>query len=550
MGEVFCTVLLSAFWVAFLSGFLSAQHAPPRLIVGIVVDQMRADYLRRFVSPKSQGLGRLLKEGLVFWNAHYNYFPTYTGPGHASIYTGTTPAFHGIAANTWWDRTLQRSYYCVSDSTVQPLGTPNEAGRRSPRTLLATTITDELRYATRYQSKVIGIAIKDRSAILPAGRSANIALWFDTETGNWISSSYYASALPSWVEAFNARRLPDSLLRLPWNLPAGLACLDDSPYEGHFPSEKHPTFPHQAKTYKDLILTPAGNDLTLALAREAILHEKLGQDQYPDFLCISLSTPDLAGHLFGTESCELEVLYQALDTRIADFLRFLRRRFKPGEVLVFLTADHGVSPTPEALAEKGLSAGRFPEKELLIQAEAFLHETLKLADTVQLISAYLNQSFYFSPLFSLDFRREAARLLKAYLLQRSDVVAAYTREELTGPGSSYYPVARLQAGYFPARSGDVILVYAPGLIESESYTKGTTHGSIWTYDTHVPLIFWWAGGRHEHRYEQVPITAVAPTLAMLLRTPLPSAAFSAPLLPLIEAWKIPSNFTWEVVSGP
>jgi predicted AlkP superfamily pyrophosphatase or phosphodiesterase len=527
-----------------------SQHGPPRLVVGIVVDQMRADYLRRFVPAKSRGFGRLLREGIVFWNAQYTYFPTYTGPGHASIYTGATPAFHGIVANTWWERTLEKPYYCVLDTTVQPLGSFGEAGRRSPRTLLSTTITDELRYATRYQSKVIGIALKDRSAILPAGRSANLALWFDPENGRWVSSTYYGSTLPEWVESFNARRLPDSLLRIPWTLPGRLACTDDSPYEGHLSGEGRPTFPHQPTTYKDLLLTPAGNYLTLALAKEAIQHEKLGQDKYPDFLCISLSTPDLVGHLFGTESCELEALYRALDEQLADFLGYLSRRFRPREVLVFLTADHGVSPTPEALSENKLHAGRFPETEMLARAEAFLHEAFKMPDTVQFIAAFLNQSFYFSPKLTLELRHRAARLLKEYLLQRSDVVAVYTREELSGPGSSYYPVSRVQAGYFPGRSGDVVVVYAPGLIESEGYTKGTTHGSIWTYDTHVPLIFWWGGGRSEDRYEPVPITAIAPTLAFILGVPLPAAAFSAPLLPVIEAWKLYSDFTWEVITGP
>jgi len=542
--------LLIAFYLLH-SPRLFAQAAPPRLVVGIVIDQMRADYLRRFVSSKSTGFGRLLKEGIVFWNAQYNYFPTYTGPGHASIYAGTTPAFHGIAANNWWDRTLQKSYYCVLDTTVQPVGASSEAGRRSPRTLLATTVTDEVRYATRYKGKVIGLALKDRSAILPAGRSANLALWFDTESGRWISSTYYTSDLPDWVEAFNAKRLPDSLLKLPWTLAGRyLACTDDSPYEGHLSSETTPTFPHQPKTYKDLILTPAGNFLTLTLAKEAIQHENLGRDKYPDFLCISLSSPDLAGHLFGTESCELEDLYKTLDGQIADFLNFLSRRFKHGEVLLFLTADHGASPTPEALAEKGIFAGRFPEKDMTTQAEVFLHEALKVPDTVRIIATYINQSFYFSPTLPLDLRRQAARLLKEYLLQRADIVAAYTREELTGSGSSYYPIARVQAGFFPARSGDLVLVYTPGLIESEGYTKGTTHGSIWTYDTHVPLIFWWPRGHHAHRYEQVPITAVAPTLAFILGVPLPSATFSAPLLPVIEAWRVPPSFTWEVISGP
>jgi len=534
--------------IAFI--WVWAQHAPPRLVVGIVVDQMRADYLRRFVDSKSQGFKRLLTEGLVFWNTHYNYFPTYTGPGHASIYTGATPAYHGIAANHWWDRTLQKAYYCVYDSTVQPVGAASEAGRRSPRNLLATTITDELRYATHYKSKVIGIALKDRSAILPAGRSGNLALWFDTKAGQWVSSSYYAAALPEWVQRFNAQRYPDSLIKLPWRRVHTFACEDEVSYEGTLSGEAKPIFPHEARNYEDLLRTPGGNYLTLELAKTAIVQETLGRDAYPDFLCVSLSSPDLAGHLFGTESCELEDMYKLLDRELERFLMFLARRFRRGEYLVFLTADHGAMPTPEAMAERGVSAGRFPEKELVARCEAFLHEVLKVPDTVRIISAYLNQSFYFSPQLYLSTRRRAARLLKEYLLQRSDIVAAYTREELSGVGSSYYPVARVQAGFFPGRSGDLIVVYAPGLIESEGYAVGTTHGSIWTYDTHVPLIFWWGGGRSESRYEPVPITAIAPTLAFILGTPLPSATFAVPLVSVLEAWKVPLWMNWETISGP
>lgn len=527
-------------WV--LLGLGGYAQSPPRLVIGLVVDQMRADYLRRFVSPRSQGLGRLLREGIVFWNVHYTYFPTYTGPGHATIYTGAVPAHHGICANTWWDSVHERPYYCVEDTTVAPVGTAWAGARCSPRTLLATTITDELRYATRYKGKVFGLAIKDRSAILPGGRSANLALWFDTQSGNWVTSSYYASALPSWVEAFNARRLSDSLLKQPWRLAHSYACADESDYEGKLGSEPSPTFPHQAATYRDLIYTPAGNVLTLELAKAAILHESLGRDRHTDFLAISLSSPDLIGHLFGTESCELEDSYHWLDEAIADFLRFLERRLPAGSYLVFLTADHGAMPTPEALAERGLSAGRFPERALVQEAESLLHAALALPDTVRFIAEYRNQAFYFSRKFPLALRQKAAQLLKAHLLDEYGLIGVYTREELTSPGASYLPFARLQAGFYPARSGDVVVIYPPGFIESEGYTTGTTHGSIWTYDTHVPLIFWWSGIRSSAHFEFIPVTAIAPTLAYIMGTPLPSAAFSGPLLPVLEAWRVPVHF--------
>lgn len=526
-------------WIGFCLAYLLAH--PPRLVVGIVVDQMRADYLYRFVPKKSRGFRRLMEEGVVYWNCHYNYFPTYTGPGHASIYTGATPAYHGIAANHWYDRQLRCPYYCVADTTVRTIGSDTKAGQRSPRTLWASTITDELRYASGFRSKVIGIALKDRSAILPAGRAANLALWFDSKAGRWVTSSYYTDTLPTWVERFNQQRYLDSLLRLPWKRRYAHTCFDESPYEGMLGNPPTTAFPHRPASYEELLRTPAGNWLTLRLAREAIEAEKLGRRGVTDFLTISLSSPDLAGHLFGTESCELAEMYHELDRQLGEFLDYLLRRFHRREILVFLTADHGAAPTPEVLAEKGWSAGRFPEKDLLMKAQAYLRTALHLPDTAQPIAAFLNQSFYFASTLSLQQRIEAARMLKDWLLLQPYITHAYTFEELRGPGGSAFTFQMLQAGYAPGRSGDVIVVYAPGWIESEGYSVGTTHGSIWNYDTHVPLIWWGGGLRGESSSAYVPITAIAPTLAMLLRTPLPSAAFTPPLEEVLRRWKPPAS---------
>ncbi|MCX7763432.1 MAG: alkaline phosphatase family protein [Bacteroidia bacterium] len=531
--------LLQLSWrLLFFLPLVSFAAQPPRLVIGIVIDQMRADYLRRFSYKRGGGLYRLLEEGLIYWNCHYTYFPTYTGPGHASIYTGATPAYHGIVANTWYERSLRRPYYCVADSSVRTIGTASSAGQRSPRTLWASTITDELRYASRFRSKVISIALKDRSAILPAGHAPTIALWFDSKEGVWITSSYYADTLPRWVQEFNARRYPDSLLRVPWLLTRSHACTDESPYEGKVGGTV--TFPHQPTSYEELLLTPAGNWLTLQLAQRAIEAENLGRQKgITDFLAISLSSPDLIGHTFGTESCELEETYEVLDKQLGAFLDYISRKFRQEEVLVFLTADHGAAPTPEALAEKGWNTGRYPEKALLAEAQAYLRKMLQLADTTYPIQAYMNQNFYLADWLSLSQKKEARALLKEWLLQQKFITYAYTAEELAGPGGSSFPFQRLQAGFLPYRSGDVIVVYAPGWIEAESYAVGTTHGSIWTYDTHVPLIWWGGGIRPAHSYAQVPITAIAPTLAFILRTPLPSAAFSAPLTEVIEAWQVP-----------
>ena len=522
-----------------LMGISLLYAQQPRLVVGIVVDQMRADYLRRFIPKRSQGFGKLISEGLVYWNGHYTYFPTYTGPGHASVYTGTTPAHHGIVANDWWERESGRFWYCTEDTAVRPVGAEGAHLRRSPRPLWASTICDELRYSSRFRSKTIGIALKDRSAILPIGRSGSLALWFDAQSGQWVTSTYYRDTLPAWVERFNARKYPDSLLRLPWKrVHAALLCEDESPYEATFKGVTATTFPHQPSSYKELLYTPAGNWLTLQLAKEAIAAERLGRGPTPDFLAISLSSPDLAGHFFGTESCELEELYRELDRSLADFLNYLSRRFRREEVLLFLTADHGASPTPEALAERGWNAGRYPEAQLLEQAQHFLRGLLGLVDPTKPIAAFVNQNFYFSPHLSLAQRQQAAAALKNWLLDQPHIIAAYTREELSGPGGTAYAFQMLQAGFLPLRSGDVVVVYAPGWIEG-GYAYGTTHGSIWTYDTHVPIVWWGGGIRARWLFERVPITAIAPTLAFLLSAPLPSATTTAPLTEVIQNWRLP-----------
>ncbi|MCS6896234.1 MAG: alkaline phosphatase family protein [Bacteroidia bacterium] len=538
LRSALCLFFHRVFRIVVILSLTYAQK--PRLVIGIVIDQMRADYLWRFSYKRGGGFVRLLEEGLVFWNCHYPYFPTYTAPGHTSIYTGTTPAYHGIVANTWYDRALHQNFYCVTDTTVRSVGTLTTAGRRSPRALWASTITDELRYASRFQSKVIGIALKDRSAILPGGRTASLALWFDIKVGRWITSSYYTDTLPSWVEDFNGRHYPDSLLKLPWRLSHGHICIDESPYEGKI--REATTFPHRPASYEELLLTPAGNWLTLQLARQAIEAEKLGQRRgRTDFLAISLSSTDLAGHHFGTESCEIEEIYSALDKHLGDFLSYLTRKFRREDILLFLTADHGAAPTPEVLAEKGWHAGRFPTKDLTAEAQAYLRRMMHLSDTLNPIVATINQNFYLSDRLSPSQRREAMYLLKHWLLHQKNIIQAYTAEELAGSGSGPYSFEMLQAGFSPSRSGDVIAVYAPGWIEHEGYTVGTTHGSIWSYDTHVPLVWWGGGINNGAIYERVPITAIAPTLAFILRTPIPSAAFTPPLIEVLRQWKQPRH---------
>ena len=265
----------------------------PKLVVGLVVDQMRWDYLYRYYDRfGSGGFRRLMNEGFNCEQTYINYVPAYTAPGHACVYTGSVPAIHGIAGNNWIDNRTGKNWYCTEDTTVLPLGGSLRAGQMSPRNLLSSTVTDELRLATNFRSRVYGIALKDRGAILPAGHLGNGAFWFDDSTGSFISSNYYGKALPDWLNRFNARHLPDSFLAKDWNLlyPAATytqSLPDDNPYEGLSRNEKKPVFPHKAQSplrFSRLRSIPAGNTYTLRAARACLEGEGLGNRGFTDFL--------------------------------------------------------------------------------------------------------------------------------------------------------------------------------------------------------------------------------------------------------------------------
>ncbi|MEO8088088.1 MAG: alkaline phosphatase family protein, partial [Bacteroidota bacterium] len=331
--------------------------AKPKLVVGIVVDQMRYDYLFRFKEKYSEGgFRRLMHDGFLFENANYNYVPTYTAPGHTCIYTGTTPSHNGIISNDWYDRELGKTIGCVWDSTMKPVGTTSISGKMSPKNLLCTTVTDELRAASNFKSKVIGIALKDRGAILPAGHSANAAYWHDPYSNNWVTSSYYMAQLPTWAQKFNERKMVDSMLSKPWNtlLPVDSyveSTADDTPYEGLFKGETKPVFPHNLPEIKkddeELIRkTPFGNTFTAMFAKAAIEGEQLGKGSNIDFLAISFSSTDYVGHMFGTNAIELEDTYIRLDRDLADLLSYLDNTVGKNNYLLFLTADHGAVANP------------------------------------------------------------------------------------------------------------------------------------------------------------------------------------------------------------
>lgn len=312
----------------------TAQIQRPKLVVGIVVDQMRWDYLYRYYDryKPNGGFKRLLTQGHTCENTLIPYAPTVTACGHSAIYSGAPPAISGIAGNNWWDRYQERSVYCTEDKTVKTVGSNNAgAGQQSPRNMLVTTIGDELRLATNFKSKVIGVCIKDRGSILPAGHSANAAYWYDGGSGNFISSDYYMNELPAWVTAFNTRKLVNTYYEKGWQLlyPANSysqSTADDKTYEATTLGGK--TFPYDLKKYIDkdfgkISTTPMGNSLTIEFAKAALLNEQLGQDVVTDILAISFSSPDYIGHSYGPNSIESEDGFLRLDKELGELLDFL-----------------------------------------------------------------------------------------------------------------------------------------------------------------------------------------------------------------------------------
>jgi predicted AlkP superfamily pyrophosphatase or phosphodiesterase len=388
-------------------GFAQQNNSPskPKLVVGIVVDQMRQEYFYKYQDRYSEGgFKRLLNDGFVMKNAHYNYIPTYTGPGHASVYTGATPATHGIIANDWYVRSLGKSMYCAGDSTVTAVGGSANSGKISPRNMFSTTISDELRFSTNKRSKVVGIAIKDRGAALPAGHLGD-AYWYDSNTGNFMTSTYYHQELPKWVIDFNNKKLADKYLSQTWETLFPVASYiqsiaDNNAFEGPFFGKDNTAFPYNLAELKEdnggyglLGTTPFGNSLTWDMAYAAIEGEQLGKRNETDLLAISFSSPDYIGHRFGPTSVEVEDNYLRLDREMEQFLNFLDKEYGKNEYLIFLTADHAVADIVDYMKSENVPAGNFNTRFILTQLRGFTNEKFGEGNW---ISNFSNEQVFFN----------------------------------------------------------------------------------------------------------------------------------------------------------
>ena len=527
-------LLLCVFSLCMM-GVASAQTqttAKPKLVVGIVIDQMRWDYLYRFNDLYgANGLKRLLNKGFSCENTLIPYVPTYTAVGHTCVYTGSVPAYTGIVGNNWFDKTTNTNVYCTDDSTVNPVGSNTKGGKMSPKNLWVTTITDELRLSNNFKSKVIGIAMKDRGAILPAGHSANAAYWYDDKSGKWISSTYYMQQLPDWVSQFNAKDVAGNYMKQDWNtlLPINkydLSSADDEPYENAIKGEKTVTFPHKLSTigdadkYESFKTTPFANSFTFDFAKSAIENESLGKNTVPDFLAVSISSTDYIGHSFGPNSVEIEDTYLRLDNDIADFLQYLDTKVGKGNYLVFLTADHGVAHIPAFLAEHKIPGGVFNEGEVSRELNKMIEDEFGMKNVVQSLQNY--QVYLNADEISKQGKDLSAvkKSVIRFLAAKPFVIHVFDTRELASTTMPEPQKTMLGNGFNPKRSGDIQFTFKPGYFDGGK--KGTTHGLWNPYDAHIPLLWYGWNIKPGKTNRETYMTDIAATVAALLQIQMPS----------------------------
>ena len=521
----------------------------PKLVIGIVIDQMRYDYLYRFYNQYSDnGFKRLLNDGFSCENTHYNYTPTNTAPGHASIFTGATPTNHEIINNQWYSRAEKRIFYCTEDKTVKSLGTKTSEGKKgkmSPYNLKTTTITDELKLATNQRAKVVGISIKDRGAILPAGHIANGAYWYDTSSGKMISSTYYFEELPKWVKDFNNKKVVGKYIKQGWELLLPLteyyqSLADENHYEKPPIKNKKATFPYfidkynKKKRHKEFIYTAPANTFLRDFAQEAILKEKLGKNEVTDFLTLSFSPTDYIGHRYGIYSVEVQDTYLRLDRELAIFFEFLDKNIGKGEYTLFLTADHAAAASSYHLQDLQFDAGYLKWDSMKVELNDFLEEQYGKGDFISYLmdqDVFLNRELLSQRNISLE---EAQQKTSEFLLAQKGITQTITATELSKQIQRTGFLQLVQNGFNARLSPDVSFLHQSGYMDSYYKKGGTTHGMPYTYDTQVPLIFFGKNIKRGKTHRRVEITDIAATLASLLYLQQPSGCVGNPIIEIFE----------------
>lgn len=532
-------IVLSLFLLVLIPVFGQGNEAPknPKLVVGIVIDQMRYEYLYRFYNDfGDDGFKKLMRDGMNCRNTNYNYVPTYTGPGHASIYTGTTPANHGIVANSWYSKEEGKLVNCVEDASVTPVQGTDAYGKFSPTRLKTNTITDQLKLTDR-ESKVISVSLKNRGAILPGGHMSDGSYWFDYSNGKFITSSFFKDAMPNWVKSFNDKAYPKKDLTRTWDLMLDSSNytesrVDDYAYEVTLPGKEKPVFPYDfsemMKGQTDFEMfgfTPYSNTTLLRLAKAGVKNESLGEDEHTDFLNVSISATDIIGHAFGPYSREIQDTYIRLDKDLADFLTFLDEEVGEGEYLLFLTADHAVEPIPQYLMDHKLMANYFDVSDFKKALEKHITSNFDV-DTNSVISAIKNQQIYLDDQLMIERKVDRDVLIKSmksFIFTQKGVKNVFLKSDLLMSNQLNELNELINKGIHHRESGDLIFMLEPGYLAVGGHTKehkeGTSHGSPYGYDTDVPLLWYGWTTPTKEVLRKVNITDITATLQRILNLP-------------------------------
>ncbi|MCW3123441.1 MAG: type phosphodiesterase/nucleotide pyrophosphatase [Flavipsychrobacter sp.] len=520
----------------------------PKIVVGIVVDQMRWDYLYRYNAQyKEGGFKRLMRDGYNCQNTMIDYLPSYTAPGHSCIYTGSVPSIHGIAGNTWIDNRTGRGWYCVEDTSVYLAGDELKKTSMSPRNLLTTTITDELRLATNFRSRVYGVALKDRSSILPAGHLANAAYWYNDKTASFVTSTYYnrEDQNPAWLQAFNNRHEVDRLVKQNWNLLydtcvyKGQCTADANKYEAAFNGEQSPEFPHvfdklSAWERNNIIrCTPAGNTYTLMMAQACMDSNQLGMGEETDFMAISLSSSDYVGHRFGTNSIEVEDMYLRLDIDIANFLKYMDDKYGDGNYLLFLTADHGGAHNASFLHDKEVPSGVL-DAHLMKDINTNLAKRFGRDSIVVMID---NNQLYLNNKLIENSKFDVAKI-KEFIMEKlnkmPEILYVIDMEHMDRTPVPEHIRNMIVNGYNKDRSGAISIILNAGWYDDEGRLTGTTHGGWNPYDTHIPLLWYGCNVSHGECYRTLEMKDISATLATMLHIQMPNGCIGTPIVELVK----------------
>ncbi len=527
---------------------VSIKTAPskPKLVVGIVVDQMRWDYVNKFKPYfKSQnGFLRFVNEGASCNNNLIPYLPTVTACGHTAVYTGAPPAIHGITGNNWYDNIQQRMVYCVEDASVQSVGIENSgAGKMSPLNVWTTTLGDELKLATNFKSKVFGISIKDRGAIIPAGHSADGAFWYDSKSGSFISSTYYGKTLPTWLTNYNNAHIVDSFYKLGWNLSLPNSVYeancdaDQNDYESAPFGKEMKGFPYNlsgfvGKDYGKIASTPYGNNLVMDVASQTLINEKMGLDDITDLLAVSFSSPDYIGHSFGPNSWETLDGYIKLDELLAQFFTLLDKQVGKNNYTVFLTADHAVANVPGFMQKHHLPGGVMSDDGVKVELSKLLTTkgiNPKVISAISEFNIYYNHNLMDSLQISQD---KLTNIITSYLEAKSYILQVVDSRKAAIAPLPQNIRERIVNGYNPQRSGDLVFITKSGYVGGGN--TGTGHGVFYNYDAHIPLLFYGNGIKNGTVNSVNYMTDIAPTISTLLGIQMPSGTIGKPILEVIQ----------------